>query len=129
MADGPLVECHFYVPLVRDRGRQPHSPAAWRSLQDELRRLFGGLSGPERLHTSIEPVPGEYTSVSGTRVSDESFRYTVALEAERVSELESLLKRVANTFDQEAIYLSVRGEVRFVRPSLSDGFLDEGRSA
>jgi hypothetical protein len=30
---------------------------------------------------------------------------------------------VANTFDQKAIYLSVKGDVEFITASESDGFL------
>lgn len=118
-----LVECHFLVPLVRDGNRRPHQPSAWRLLQDALFRRFGGRSGPEGLYVAIRPTPGEYTSHSGGRVEDESRRYIVAVEEKRVDELKRLLARVANTFDQEAIYLSVCGRVVFVQADEGAGDL------
>ncbi|MBL4846040.1 MAG: hypothetical protein JKY65_10980 [Planctomycetes bacterium] len=127
MEDSELVECHFLVPLVRDGNRRPHQPSAWRFLQDSLFRRFGGRSGPEGLYVAIRPTPGEYKSHSGGRVEDESRRYIVAVEESRVDELKRFLARVANTFDQEAIYLSVRGRVVFVQADDGAGDLaDEG---
>jgi hypothetical protein len=123
--EASLVECHFLVPLVRDTDRRPHSPTAWRMLQDALRRRFGGRSGPEQMYVSMRAVPGEYTSESGARVQDRSYRYVVALETGRLEELCQLLRCVANTFDQEAIYLSVKGDVTFVRPRPEDGALSD----
>src|SRR5687768_3258944 len=127
-ADGGegLLECAFLVPLVRDSDRKPHRPLCWNLLEDASYEKFGGRQGPEelgsrrvwpdRVYRSVRPVPGEYRSQTGSRVRDESRRYIVAVERRRVSELRRLLEQAANTFDQEAIYLSVRGEVEFVVP-------------
>ena len=60
------------------------------------------------------------------RVEDESRRYIVAVEESRVDELKGLLGRVANSFGQEAIYLSVRGRVVFVQADGSRDLSDEG---
>ncbi len=125
MPDEPLFECHFLVPLVRNSDRLPHSSTAWRLLQNVLRRRFGGRSGPEQIHATIRATPGDYTDKGGHPIEDESYRYIVAIEPKRVMELRELLKKVANTFDQEAIYLSVRGEVTFVYPTEADGVLTE----
>jgi len=121
MPDDPaMVECHFFVPLVQDSSRRLHSPTAWRMLQDTLRTRFGGRSGPEQIYVSMRVVPGEYTSDSGSRVEDRSYRYVVALGPSRLDDLRALLRNVAVTFDQEAIYLSVKGDVIFVRPTQAD---------
>ena len=127
MPDDPaMVECHFFVPLVQDNRRQPHSPTAWRMLQDALRTRFGGRSGPEQIYVSMRVVPGEYTSDSGSLVEDRSYRYVVALEPSQLDDLRALLRNVAITFGQEAIYLSVKGDVTFVRPTPDDkGLSDE----
>lgn len=127
MADEPptLVECHFFVPLVRNSDRKLHAPLAWRLLRDALYRHFRGRSGPESIYVAIRATPGEYTGLHGERIEDESYRYVVAIERARVSELRDLLKKIANTFDQEAIYFAVQGEVTFVYPTPADGYLTD----
>ncbi len=127
MADepAPLVECHFFVPLVRNSDRNPPPPLAWRLLWAPLYQRFGGRSGPESIYVAIRPTPGEYTGLHGDRIEDQSYRYFVAVERSRVNELRELLKRVANTFDQEAIYFSVQGAVTFVQATPADGYLTD----
>ena len=62
-------------------------------------------------------MPGEYVEEATLRiVGDVSRRYTVAIPQAKLDDLRDLLRRVANTFDQKAIYLSVAGEVEFVTP-------------
>ncbi len=121
-----VVECSFLVPIVGDTDRKPHSPIAWRLLQDAIHRLFKGLSGPERflLVRDVELVPGSYTEeATGNRVHDESRRYTLAIPEAQVEVLRSLLRSAANTFDQRCIYLSVAGAVEFVSAKPQDGYL------
>lgn len=84
---------------------------------DALFQRFGGFTGPEG------PIPGGYTSRSGRRIEDESFRYTVALPPRRTRELRRLLRQVANSFDQECIYLVVGGEAELVDADPSVGAL------
>jgi hypothetical protein len=120
---GKLVECAFLVPLVRNSDRAPHQPAAWNALQDALFEAFGGSSGPELIYRSVRPVPGDYRDAGGERIADESWRYVVALPRRRLNDLRALLRRAANTFDQEAIYLSVAGMVEFVTGNEADGYL------
>ena len=123
-----LVECSFLVPVVGDTDRRPHAPVAWRLLQDAIHETFKGLSGPERfqLVRDVALVPGSYTEeVTERRVQDESRRYTVAIHRGSLSDLRRILKKAANTFDQNYIYLSVAGRVEFVQASQKDGFLGE----
>ena len=122
-----VVECSFLVPIVGDTDRKPHSPIAWRLLQDAIHHLFKGLSGPERflLVRDVELVPGSYTEeATGSRVHDESRRYTVAIPEAQVEVLRRLLRKAANTVDQKCIYLSVAGVVEFVTAKPEDGYLD-----
>lgn len=118
-----LIECAFFIPLVRDRDRQPHQPSCWNALQDVLYTEFGGSSGPEAIYRSIRPVPGQYQSQAGARVQDESWRYVVAVPRARLDDLRRILRKARNTFDQEAIYLSVAGSVEFVSGTEQDGYL------
>lgn len=57
-------------------------------------------------------------------IEDESRLYRVSVPEDRVDELRSLLRKVANSFDQQTIYLSVRGYVEFVTPRPEDSFLE-----
>ena len=118
-----VVECAFLIPLVRDSDRERHQPSCWNALQDALFERFGGSTGPDVIYRAVRPVRGEYRTESGERVSDESWRYVVAVPRARLDELRSILRRAGNTFDQEAIYLTVAGIVEFVTGTEADGFL------
>lgn len=63
MPEPPRPVCVFLIPLVRDSDREPHSPVAWRLLQDALIGRFGALSGPEIVvcYRSLQPVPGAWS--------------------------------------------------------------------
>lgn len=116
-------ECAFILPLLRNSDRQPHAPRFWRELEDVVNSTFvEGSSGPEQLF-QIAPTPGRYTDQHGRTVHDESWRYFIALPEERIDELRALLRRACNTFDQEAIYLSVAGRVELVVGRSEDGDL------
>jgi hypothetical protein len=97
----------------------PHAVWLWKALMDALFERFGGFTGPEG------PIPGGYTNRSGRRVMDESFRYTVALPSGRVRFLRRLLRKVANSFDQECIYLVVGVHAELVDADASAGDLGE----
>lgn len=119
------VQCEFFVPIVRNSDKKPHQPSAWALLGNEIRRVFpAGHSGPETFYRGDALVPGEYEDRPGDPpIQDESRRYLLAIPESKVDDLRQLLRKVANTFDQNAIYLSVRGYVEFVTATESDGFL------
>ncbi len=113
-AKAPVVECYFLVPLVRNSDKQPHPPLAWNALDDALYTTFQGATGPEQVFVAVRPVAGQYQGRGGERIRDQSYRYLAAIPESQVDALRALLRRVANTFDQECMYLSVRGLVEFV---------------
>ena len=128
--DGPLVECSFPIPIVRDGDRQSHQPHTWADLTIELRNLVKsypkGHQGPKTVfHWEEDVTPGEYEEGPASGMTrDESRKYWIALPAEKVEDLRAMLRRAANTFDQRAIYLSVAGHVEFVEGRPEAGALN-----
>ena len=121
--EDPVIECFFFIPLVRNTDKEPHQALAWDSLDDALYSSFHGGTGPEHLYVAIRPVPGQYRGTGGERIRDESYRFLAAIPTSRVADLRALLCRAANTFDQEYVYLSVRGVVEFVEGTPESGYL------
>jgi hypothetical protein len=113
-SDG-LVECTFLIPLVGNSDRRQHSPTAWRDFAEDLLELYGAFSGPEIYFRTVSLVAGEWEGIK-----DKSRRYTVALPRNRIPVLRGFLEEQCCRFDQEAIYLSVAGEVEFIRPRGDD---------
>ncbi len=127
MAEEDCPECAFMIPLVRNSDRQLHGPIAWRDFEDTILRTFvEGSTGPERLFRVAAPVPGLWRDGAQKTVEDENWRYYLAIPRGRIDELRAVLKRACNTFDQEAIYLSVGGSAGLVRGKPEDGFLGGG---
>jgi hypothetical protein len=121
------IECSFLIPVVRDSDRCPHSPSTWRLLQDALHRGFGGRTGPRRVFAfrSAELVPGGWLPEGGIEaIEDESRLYKVSVPEDQLDELRKLLRKAANSFDQQVLYLSVRGFVEYLEPRPEDGFLE-----
>jgi hypothetical protein len=125
--DERLIQCEFFVPIVRNSDKKPHQPSAWTQLGNEIRRVFpAGHSGPETFYRGDALVPGEYEdSKDEPPIQDTSRRYLLAIPEAKVDDLRLLLRRAANTFDQKAMYLSVKGEVEFVIATEADGYLGE----
>src|SRR5438067_2570869 len=117
--DERRVQCEFFIPIVRNSDRKPHQPVAWNLLVNEIRRVFpAGHSGPETFYRGDALVPGEYEGSAGEPpIKDSSRRYLLAIPVRKVDDLRQLLRKVANTFDQKAIYLSVKGDVEFITSS------------
>ena len=56
-----IVQCEFFVPIVRNTDKLTHQPSAWAFLGNEIRRAFPtGHSGPETFYRGDGLVPGEY---------------------------------------------------------------------
>ena len=118
-----ILECAFFIPLIRNTDKRPHQPLCWNALQDALFEAFGGSTGPEAIYRALRSVRGEYEGNAGERIVDESWRYIAAVPRSRLTDLRQILARAANTYDQEAIYLSVAGVVEFIVGTEADGFL------
>src|SRR5436190_10980824 len=106
--DACLVQCEFFVPIVRNSDKRPHQPTAWAFLGNEIRRAFpAGHSGPETFYRGDGLVPGEYEdSPQEPPIQDSSRRYLLAIPDDKVDLLRTVLRKAANTFDQKAMYLS-----------------------
>ncbi len=119
------VQCEFFVPIVRNSDKKPHQPLTWMLLVNEVRRVFpAGHTGPETFYRGDTLVPGEYEeSPQMPPVQDISRRYILAIPEARLNDLRLLLRKAARTFDQEAMYLAVAGQVEFVTPTDEDGYL------
>ena len=119
------VQCEFFVPIVRNSDKVPHQPSAWMALGNEIRRAFpAGHSGPETFYRGDSLIPGEYEDVpKEPPIADESRRYLLAIPESKVDDLRRILRKAANTFDQKAMYLSVKGIVEFIAATTDDGFL------
>src|ERR1700732_237389 len=102
--DDRLVQCEFFVPIVRNSDKHPHHPSAWALLVNEIRRVFpAGHSGPETFYRGDALVPGEYEDCPGEPpIEDQSRRYLLAIPGSKVDDLRQFLRRAANTFDQKA---------------------------
>jgi hypothetical protein len=120
-----LVQCEFFVPVKRNSDKKPHQPLAWTLLGNEIRRAFpAGHSGPETFYRGDAFVPGEYENdPKESPIQDISRRYVLAIPESKVDDLRQLLARAANTFDQLAMYLAVKGYVEFVSANNGNDYL------
>jgi hypothetical protein len=120
------VECWFLIPLVRDSDRGLHQPVLWRLLEEALSDAWGGWTGPETMQWGRNKgaVRGGWKSeASADPITDESRKYTAFVPPAKLGALRSLLKKAANSFDQQEILLSVRGRRERIIPTPEDGFL------
>jgi len=111
---------------VRDSDRGLHQPVLWRLLEEALSDAWGGWTGPETMQWGRKKgaVPGGWKpEASADPIIDESRKYTVFVPAAKLDTLRSLLKKTANSFDQQEILLSVRGRRERIIPTPEDGFL------
>ncbi len=112
MAATGLVECSFFIPLIRDANLADglsHPRGAWQWLDNELFERFGGRT----------KAPGEYHGFyqdpdTSEQVADQSIRFIVAVSKKDLKKLRSLLQGACVIFAQKCIYLSVGGKVEFV---------------
>lgn len=107
-----VVECSFLIPVHRDANLSDgwlHSSEAWEWLDDRLFELFGGRTLAPGLHQGFYQDPD-----TGEKVTDTSYKYTVALSRSRLKQLRTLLSEACEVFAQKSIYLSVAGQVEFI---------------
>jgi hypothetical protein len=102
------IKAVFYLPLRDIDGRDLRSSI--RQLRSKVYRRFDG-------YTHLGTVQGAYRMPDGSRAIDKCAAYMVALEENRVEELEALLKEFRSSTQQDSIYLEVCRDVdvRFVR--------------
>jgi hypothetical protein len=120
------VECWFLIPIVRDSDRRVHQPVLWRLLEEALSDAWGGWTGPETMRWGKKKgiVRGGWKAKQSVRpITDESRKYTVFVPPTKLGGLRALLKKTANSFDQQEILLSVRGRRERIIPKPGDGFL------
>jgi hypothetical protein len=106
------VECHFLIPLRRDKeisDGKLHKPAAWKWIARELYKLS------EAWTLAPGVYEGQWKSPeTGEVVMDYSRRYIVALPRKKVAELRRLLVEACAVFQQRCIYLVVAGRAELV---------------
>jgi hypothetical protein len=114
-----LLECSFLIPVHRDSrlsDGERQDQNSWQWLESTLLSLFEGVT-PDR-----GTLDGFYKDPdTGKIVTDQSYRYTVAVENGRVGELRELLSAACRIFKQKSIYLSIAGRVEFVEPDQYPG--------
>ena len=119
------VECWFLIPLVRDSDRGL-STAVMEVARRSLARHVGRMDRPrnDAVGAKQGAVPGGWKPQgSADPIIDESRKYTVFVPPVKLDDLRSLLKKVANSFEQQEILLSIRGRRERIIPAPEDGFL------
>jgi hypothetical protein len=61
---------------------------------------------------------------SNKPIKDESRKYTVFLPPAKIEILRLLLRKAANSFDQQEIFLCIGGRRKRIIPKPEDGFLE-----
>ena len=120
-------ECWFLIPILRDSDRKPHEPMVWRLLQENLLILAAGWTGPEGTHLirKLDLVPGGWKPEGEIKpTEDESRKYTVIITQAKFEMLRTILKKAANSFDQQEILLCIRGRAHRIIRNPEDGFLE-----
>lgn len=103
-----LLEANFLIPLREDNrigNGNLHSPLRWAIFERKIRLEFKGIT----------KAPGTYKGYDEDDIYDLSRKYIVAVERGKLNRLRDLLKQAARTFKQKSIYLSIAGEVEFVK--------------
>jgi hypothetical protein len=86
-----------------------HRRAAWKWLDNQLTKFSGGTM-------ALELYEGWYIDPdTGKRTTDRSRKFWVALSVDQIGPLRSLLKETCRVFRQKCIYLSIAGQVEFVK--------------
>lgn len=113
MTRDALVECSFFIPIRRDvilSDGQLHSTETLSWLDNELYFQFEGRTISPGFYEGFYKDPD-----TNEQVTDQSRKYTVAMPRSKVEALRSLLSFACVLFQQKCIYLSVAGEVEFIK--------------
>jgi hypothetical protein len=108
-----VVECSFFIPIRRDANLSdglPHASKAWEQLDKAVYDRFEGMTAAPGYHRGFYRDPD-----TGQRVDDESRQFIVAVPESRLDELRQVLAEACGWFFQKCIYLSVAGQVEFVK--------------
>ncbi|REJ72010.1 MAG: hypothetical protein DWQ29_22205 [Planctomycetota bacterium] len=109
------VECGFLVPIRGDAALSDgsvHAPEQWEWLRAEIWSQFGGVTESPGLHVGFYQNPD-----TEEMVTDESRRFTVAVQEHEVDNLRDLMREACVMFCQKCIYLSIAGRVEFIERS------------
>ena len=118
MATKKLMECSFLIPLRRDKNFSDgklHRRTAWKWLDDRLME-FDGATRALELYEGWYPDPD-----TGKRVKDRSRKFWTAVPPGEIERLRSLLQEACQVFWQKFIYLSIAGQVEFVKGPDDEG--------
>ena len=118
MNHSELLECSFFVPVVRDAilsDGLPHGSDKWEKLEGELYVRFEAGTVDEGLYRGFYKDPD-----TQQRVDDESKRYFIAIEEGKLDALRDMLREACDWFQQKCIYLSIAGRVEFIRPNQNE---------
>jgi hypothetical protein len=113
----PLVEYSFFIPVCRDKeisDGAPHQLEIWDRFANGLFEHLGGWTQAPGLYASM------WKSPQGTPIPDQSYRFIIALRTEQLDLLRQLLVNACHLFHQQAIYLSIGGQVEFITRSSDD---------
>jgi hypothetical protein len=114
MTQQSVLECSFFIPLKRDghlSDGAKHEEDAWQWLRNELYVRFSGITTAPGIYQGVYVDPD-----TRDQVSDESFRFIVAIDELQIDSLRLLLRAACIMFAQKCIYLSVAGRVEFIGP-------------
>jgi hypothetical protein len=106
-----LLECSFLIPVRRNRSLsddQRHYRQVW-DWPDDRPDQFGGGT-----RDTAQQEGGYLDRDTGERVSDRSWRYTVAVPSKEVPRLRAVWREACEVFRQKCIYRSIAGQVEFV---------------
>lgn len=93
------VRASFMIPLYDNDGRQ-FSEEVMEHVRKTILGTFGGYTS--------DNVQGAWINEEGRIFYDESIRYTITMEKEKVAELKEILVYFKELLNQEAMYLEVQ---------------------
>ena len=114
MVQDPPLECSFLIPIRRDANLSDggeHDPDTIDWLTTELFSRFQDATIAPGRYQGFYEDPDTHA-----RVSDESYKYIVAVPESQLAELRELLLAACEFFQQKCIYLSIVGQVEFIEP-------------